>query len=269
MAFTFELAAKSDVGAVRANNEDTFLCDCDRNLYVVCDGMGGEEAGEVASHLAAEVIARVVSRGVVDNARDFPAGMSDTGKLLMTALDAANTAIYLAAEHSPQCRGMGTTASALMLRDGIATVAHVGDSRVYLLRNRGIEQLTRDHSVVAEQVRAGVIAPENARHSPMVHYLTRALGPHATVETDVTETFVEDGDMFLLATDGLVDTIDDELILSLASSAPDHEQCVSELIETAKRSGSTDNITCVLVKACATQAVEQASGPDTLSAGAH
>jgi PPM family protein phosphatase len=269
MPFTCELAARTDVGVVRSNNEDTFLCDAEHNLFAIFDGMGGAEAGEVASQLAAEVFDGVVRRGLADDVGDFPAGISDAGTLLVAAARAANIAIYTAAQQSLDRRGMGTTASVVLIRDGVATIAHVGDSRVYLVRKGDIQQLTRDHSVVAEQIRAGVILPENARHSPMQHYLTRALGPHSEVEPEVTEIFVEDDDLLLLATDGLVDTLDDAQILTTMAGAPTLEQCTAMLIEAAKRTGSTDNITCVLVKVCAASQPAERDESGAIGAEAH
>jgi serine/threonine protein phosphatase PrpC len=197
-----EVGAASDVGVVRLNNEDAYVCDSDTGLFLVCDGMGGEQAGEVASQLAAQSILSVVrssGRRRRDEIDDFFAPLNQNeelqadsdissrltdstcssreGELLRFAIKAANREIHLASQSIETQHGMGTTVAAVLITDNSATIAHAGDSRVYLLRNGSVELLTNDHSVVAEQVRAGAIPKEMVPRSPYQNYLTRALGP--------------------------------------------------------------------------------------------
>jgi serine/threonine protein phosphatase PrpC len=269
-----EVGAASDVGVVRLNNEDAYVCDSDTGLFLVCDGMGGEQAGEVASQLAAQSILSVVrssGRRRRDEIDDFFApltegdalqarsGSSDLGladgacpsregELLRFAINAANREIHVASQSTETQHGMGTTVAAVLITDNSATIAHAGDSRVYLLRNGSVELLTNDHSVVAEQVRAGAIPKEMVPRSPYQNYLTRALGPSEEVQPDVREISVHDGDLFLLTTDGLTGPVSEEEIRDIIDQCLNLTDACLLLVDQAKRNGSTDNITCVLVR---------------------
>jgi serine/threonine protein phosphatase PrpC len=267
----YEVAALSDVGVVRLNNEDALFSDCRRGLFLVCDGMGGEQAGEVASGLAVSTISSIVCSNpprrldevdqlfspiekqpaphthlIRSNVTDA-ASLSPESQLMKMAIEAANDKIHVASERVEVQRGMGTTVAAVLIESAMATVAHVGDSRVYLLRDNSLKLLTEDHSVGAEQLRAG-LSEEAVRQLPYKNFLTRALGPHASVEPEITELCVHDGDSFLLATDGLVGPVSEGEILRILETCPSHEDACQYLIEAAKNNGSTDNITCVLVK---------------------
>src|SRR3982751_2450142 len=198
----YDVAAASDVGVVRLNNEDAFFCDSDSGLFLVCDGMGGEQAGKVASRIAAQTIPSFIGERVSFYHDDVDAFFSRGGgdesihssnskvgdtdnlfrpsRLLSSAIKTANREIHLASQAIETQRGMGTTVAAVLISDATATLAHVGDSRVYLMRNSSLELLTLDHSVAVEQMRAGMRS-EMALRSPYQNYLTRALGPAVEV----------------------------------------------------------------------------------------
>jgi serine/threonine protein phosphatase PrpC len=173
---------------------------------------------------------------------------SREGGLLRFAINAANREIHLASQSIETQHGMGTTVAAVLITHNTATIAHAGDSRVYLLRNGSVELLTNDHSVVAEQVRAGAIPQEMAPRSPYQNYLTRALGPSEEVQPDVREISVHDGDLFLLTTDGLTGPVSEEEIRDIVDKCLNLTDACLLLVDQAKRNGSTDNITCVLVR---------------------
>jgi protein phosphatase len=168
--------------------------------------------------------------------------------LLRLAINAANREIHLASQSIETQHGMGTTVAAVLITDNSATIAHAGDSRVYLLRNGSVELLTNDHSVVAEQVRAGAIPKEMVPRSPYQNYLTRALGPSEEVQPDVREIGVHDGDLFLLTTDGLTGPVSEEEMRDIIDQCLNLTDACLLLVDQAKRNGSTDNITCVLVR---------------------
>jgi serine/threonine protein phosphatase PrpC len=266
----YETAAASDVGTVRLNNEDALFCDTDRGLFLVCDGMGGEQAGEVASQLAVTTMSSVVCDNPprrLDEVDELfsplkeqvphthvcrldmadRAILSPESQLMILAIEAANNEIHALSETVEAYRGMGTTVAAVLITSGGATVAHVGDSRVYLVRDNCLQLLTNDHSFGAEQLRAGV-SEETVRQLPSRNDLTRALGPNLEVEPAIAELCVHDGDSFLLATDGLIGPVSDSEILGILNMYPSNEDACRCLIEAAKNNGGTDNITCVLVR---------------------
>jgi PPM family protein phosphatase len=266
----YEVAAATDVGTVRQNNEDAVFCDPNRGLFLVCDGMGGEQAGEVASRLAVTTISSVIcdnpprrldeidqlfsplqeqaphTHSCRMNVTDR-ATLSDESQLMILAIEAANDEIHAMSEIEEAQRGMGTTVAAILITSAIATVAHVGDSRVYLLRDNTLQALTKDHSFGAEQLRAGV-SEDAVRQLPNKNFLTRALGPNLEVEPEISEVCVHDGDSFLLATDGLIGPVTDYEILRILEMYPSNEDACRCLIEAAKNNGSNDNISCVLVR---------------------
>jgi len=181
----------SDVGRVRTNNEDSFRIVEGLNLFILSDGMGGEAHGEVASAMAVEVIDKYCATEKEDSAATVmdaaPANWSSQSRRLKNAVAQANFQIYQSAQKNPEQRGMGATVTAVWLKDSLLSIAHVGDSRAYLLRSGNLQQLTNDHSLVAEQVRRGLITPQQAEASDMQSVLLRALGAHPEVEVDVDE----------------------------------------------------------------------------------
>ena len=237
-SFSVEVVGRTDVGCVRTNNEDNFGYDIDCGVFVVCDGMGGQAAGEVASKLAVET--------VLEHFRCYPPG-TDT---LVSAVRAAGTRIFNAALECPERQGMGSTIAAVFVGEDTASIAHVGDSRVYLLRDGAIRQLTTDHSLVMEQVQRGLMTPEEAERSGIQNIITRALGPDETVEPDVQEIVVCATDIFLLATDGLTKLVNSERLREIAYSTSELQHACDELIQEARAAGGDDNITCLLLRLC-------------------
>lgn len=244
----YEIAASllSDVGCVREVNEDCirFVQPGDPNvvakkgvLVLVCDGMGGHSAGEVASNKAIDVISRVYYE---DNGAMQPA--------LKKAFNQASREIFEMSEKDEALKGMGTTCTALVLKNGSALAAHVGDSRLYLIRNGGIYVMTEDHSEVMEMVKRGLISLEEARHHPDKNVILRAIGSHPQVEVSTWDEPmpVREGDRFLLCSDGLYDLVEDEEIKTEVEKAEPQAACQS-LIALAKERGGHDNISVGII----------------------
>lgn len=243
-------AGITDHGRVRENNEDAFLADDAHGLFAVADGVGGLEAGEVASRIMIEALAEIVSGAQAGSTppRGMPSRQVQPDLSSMRrAIALANQRIYSAAQEAaaPQ---MGTTVTAALFRDSRLSLAHVGDSRAYRLRGQNLEQLTRDHTVVAEQVRAGKITPAQARLSPYQNVITRAVGIAPEVEIDGVSFPVRPGDRFLLCTDGLTDMVPESVIAGIIrKSGP--EQAARELVREANSRGGKDNITALVIAA--------------------
>ncbi len=233
-------AALTDVGLRRRVNEDRYALAADLGLYLVADGMGGHTAGQLASELAAEA--------TVNTLRTlFDASASLTEKLRYS-VSAANREILSTAETKPELTGMGTTLVALLAGPERIALAHVGDSRAYLVRGGRIRQLTDDHSLVAELVRRQEISERAARGHPHRHVLTRALGVRRSVEADLAELTPAVDDTFVLCSDGLTTHLRDGEILDLVCGEPDLQKCGDALIACANQRGGVDNITVVLVR---------------------
>jgi len=252
MNVAVQAAGLTDVGCVRGNNEDSFGYDSDRGIYVVCDGMGGQAAGEVASKLAVDTVLEYFRRYSAEG--NFPLvgenfdDISPAANALASAVQSSGIRIFREAREHPGRQGMGSTIVALLLREGKASIAHVGDSRVYLLRNGQIRQLTSDHSLVMEHVRRGLMTVEEAERSSMQNIITRALGSEESVEPDVQEVDTSPGDAFLLATDGLTKLVKADRLREITASAPDLNQACKALVAAARAAGGDDNITCLLVR---------------------
>lgn len=255
MSLNIQVAAKTDLGCVRKNNEDAYGYSRQLGLFVVCDGMGGMAAGEVASKLAIDTMRDYFTKAARNG--QFPVignrieGASEQGNALASAIHAANQAIYSAAtEEGESRRGMGSTIVAVLAdrNQPLFSIAHVGDSRIYLLRNGLLQQLTNDHSLVMEQVRRGMITREEAERSDMANIIIRALGPEPEVEPDVDDQLAHPGDQLLLATDGLTKLVPDGRIQAIVESARSPQSAVDALVQTARDEGGDDNITCVLLR---------------------
>jgi len=225
------------VGLVRKNNEDAAWSDINKQIFVVADGMGGYVAGEVASVLAIETL----KQALASDSHDSP---SDT---LRHAFYQANNRIYQEALERPEYSGMGTTLTALWIVGNKAYVSHVGDSRVYLIREGKISSLTMDHSLVGKLVREGGLTEEQARNHPQRNLLTRALGCSALVEVDIADYDVLPGDTFLLCTDGLSNLVSGEEMAAVVTGEKDTKKAVQELVNRALARGGFDNITVILV----------------------
>jgi protein phosphatase len=246
----FEARGASDVGRKRENNEDSFLTDEELGVFIVADGMGGHAGGGTASRLAVETIQAYLQQRRRDpEFQRAEARLEDSPlpHLLREAVEAACMAIFQQALATPDLAGMGTTATALWLQGHQAFVAHVGDSRAYLLRGEGLVQLSDDHSLVNEQLRAGLISPEEARRSRFKNVITRSVGFEEDVLADLMGLELSAGDLFLLCCDGLTNLVEDHEIQRLALHEP-IESLPLRLIGMANDRGGDDNITVIAVK---------------------
>ncbi len=250
-----DVGSRTDVGRVRENNEDAYRVVEPLQLFIVSDGMGGEAHGEVASAMAVEVVADHCQASL-DNP-ELPlygeprTALSARTQRLASALFLANRRIYESALHNPEQWGMGATIVAAWIEGPRLSIAHVGDSRIYLLRAGSLRQLTEDHSLVAEQVRTGLISKQQAEVSELQNVLTRALGPHPQVLVDTAEHSIEPGDVILLCSDGLTRMLDDEELAGTVGAYDEPQRAADKLVELAKENGGTDNITVVIVRVAA------------------
>jgi protein phosphatase len=244
--------ALSDVGRKRKGNEDSLFVNADQNLFVVADGMGGHAAGEVASRVAAESINEFVCLTGGDEEITWPFGLDENisydGNRLKTAIRYANRKVLEATREKSEYEGMATTVAAVLVDGDTANLGHVGDSRVYLVREGGISQLTSDHSWVNEQIQSGVISADQARSHPLRNVVTRALGGKPDLLVDMQVQKLQAGDTLLLCSDGLTTMVPDERIAELVEAAGgDMEKAARELVAAANAGGGEDNITVLLI----------------------
>jgi len=242
----------SDVGRVRTNNEDSFRIVEPLNLFILSDGMGGEAHGEVASAMAVDIINKFCEAEKEDSGAtvldEAPANVSSQTRRLKNAVAKANFQIYQAAQKNPEQRGMGATITTLWLKETLLSIAHVGDSRAYLLRNGNLQQLTNDHSLVAEQVRRGLITPQQAEESEMQSVLLRALGAHPEVEIDTDEVEIIPRDVLLLCSDGLTRMVTEPEIAGALQAETVPSVAAERLISLANENGGVDNVTVIVVR---------------------
>jgi serine/threonine protein phosphatase PrpC len=242
----------TDVGRVRTNNEDSFRILEPLNLFILSDGMGGEAHGEVASALAVETIADYCAQPKEDSgvtlAGVAPDNWSADTKRLQNAVSQANFRIYDSAQKNPEQRGMGATLTAAWVNGSKLSVAHVGDSRAYLLRNGALQQLTSDHSLVAEQVRRGILTPQQAEESEMQSVLLRALGAHPEVQVDVDETELFPRDVLLLCSDGLTRMVTEPEIAGTLQAETNPVSAAQKLVDLANERGGLDNVTVIVAR---------------------
>ncbi len=252
---TLLAAGRTDVGRVRTNNEDNFGYDTRSGIFVVCDGMGGHAAGERASRIAVDTILHYFQQNSGQRQSQFVGqtyeGVSARANALAGALQLANQAIQEEAAQNPAQAGMGSTVVAVCVEGNLFSVAHVGDSRVYLLRGGTLQQLTADHSLVMEQVRRGLMTAEEAARSTMQNVIMRSLGVEESVEPDLADHEFAEGDVLLLCCDGLSRWVPESRMVEIIEQAPSLEDACEQLIDTAKTLGSDDNVTCVLVRTVA------------------
>jgi serine/threonine protein phosphatase PrpC len=258
------VGAKTDLGRVRENNEDKFdylepeqpaVLSTRGRFYAVADGMGGHAAGQIAAELALKSVIRKYYANTSD----------DLETALVAAIQYANALVRDTAATIPGRAGMGTTLTAAVVHEGDLIVAQVGDSRLYLIRDGAIRQVTQDHSWVAEQVRLGALDPAAAARSPFRNVITRSLGAEPEVEVDLYREALQPGDVVLLCTDGLSGLLDDPTIAAIAAEAPPSVACL-ELIDAANENGGRDNITVLLLRIDAI--VPFASRPEPATAAA-
>lgn len=241
----------SDVGRQRQHNEDSFLVQEKARLFVVADGMGGHAAGEIASKIAVESICDFIEQTEEEDGT-WPHGYDDrlsrTTNRLIAAVRIANGRVIDAMKKDARLRGMGTTVVASLVDEGKLSLAHVGDSRAYLIRDHSISRVTNDHSWVFEQVQAGMISEEEAERHPFRNVITRALGGGASVVPDASEIELRPDDIVLLCSDGLSGMVPEPEMLRLIAAADDPAQGCRNLIDTANERGGNDNITAILVR---------------------
>jgi protein phosphatase len=245
----------TDVGRVRTNNEDSYRIVAPLNLFILSDGMGGEAHGEIASSMAIETVAKYCSdeeeskedSGVTLHGTAQESWSPNT-KRLQNAAFQANFNIYRSAQDHPEQRGMGATLTAGWVNGNRLSLAHVGDSRAYLLRTGSLQQLTNDHSLVAEQVRRGILTPQQAEESDMQSVLLRALGAHPEVEVDIEEIEVMPRDVLLFCSDGLTRLVTEPEIAGCLQAETDPSSAAQKLVDLANDRGGLDNVTVIVVR---------------------
>jgi PPM family protein phosphatase len=244
------VVGETDIGKVREHNEDTIAADGEIGLLVVADGMGGYNAGEVASGIAVKTIVNLVRESVEREdlrVNDAETGMSRSSIILRDAIHRANKIIYQTARTQPQCEGMGTTVVSALFFDNKIAIAHVGDSRLYRLRNDKFEQVTMDHSLLQELVDRGFYSAEEAQRAANKNYVTRALGVEPNVDVEVQEVPVHKGDFYILCSDGLSDMVeDDDIHLTISTFGDNLDTVAKQLIQLSNDNGGRDNISVVM-----------------------
>ena len=247
-----EIASCTDPGMVRSHNEDSIASDPANGLVVLADGMGGYNAGEVASGMATTVITTEIQQLLakvqpfqIDEETKAPVA----GRMIREQVLKANTSIYQAARSQPQYAGMGTTLVVCLFYDNKMTVGHLGDSRLYMLREGKLSQVTRDHSLLQEQIDSGIITAEQAKHAQHKNLVTKALGIDPTVEPEVREYATKPGDVYLLCSDGLCDMVDDEdMGMTLQALGGNLKLAAQQLVQMANDNGGKDNVSVILVR---------------------
>jgi protein phosphatase len=243
---TIELSAAVDRGRTRSNNEDAVALDEEVALGVLADGMGGYNAGEVASSMATAFIRTELGRWLRE--AQIHASGNEVRRAMDICVDNANRAIFNAANANPQYAGMGTTLVVAVFRENQLLVGHVGDSRAYRLRGGRLQQITRDHSLLQEQIDAGLITPEQAAFSTNKNLVTRAVGVEDTVLLETHQHEVQPGDSYLLCSDGLSDMLDDAAIAQLLQTHDSPTTACQALIDAANEAGGKDNISVILAR---------------------
>lgn len=247
-----EIVVRTDPGMVRGHNEDAVFANPSLGLAILADGMGGYNAGEVASGMATTLLSTEFDKAFSATAPhtiDAGTGVPFAHRCILEKVSATNSAIFNAAESQPQYAGMGTTLVTALFYDNCLTVAHIGDSRLYRLRGGEFGPVTRDHSLLQEQLDSGMISEEEARHSQNKNLVTRALGVDPEVETEMHDYDVQVGDIYLLCSDGLNDMVeDDEIQLTLQMLGANLELAATQLIQMANDNGGRDNVSVILVK---------------------
>ena len=244
--------ARTDLGRVRKNNEDCYTIDASLQLYVLSDGMGGQAHGEVASQLAVQTVLTHCRQA--ENSRATPIfgeskpDVSERTNRLASAIHLANRKVFETAASNPAQQGMGATLVAAWIEAQRLSIAHVGDSRAYLLRAGSLEQLTADHSLVAEKVRVGILTPQEADASEMQSVLTRAVGTNNSVEVDTDEQALVVGDFVLLCSDGLTRMATDPEIASTLLTSTSAQESADRLVDLANDNGGVDNISVVVLR---------------------
>jgi protein phosphatase len=251
MNTVLEIVTRSDPGMVRSNNEDSVMANPMRGFAVLADGMGGYNAGEVASGMATALLGSELEKAFIaqePSSRDA-SGKSWAEVTLVAEMARVNGAIYQAAQSQPHYAGMGTTLVVAVFHDNKVTVGHIGDSRLYRLRGEDFQAITRDHSLLQEQIDSGLITAEQARHSQNKNLVTRAVGIDPEVQAEIHDHAVLPGDVYLFCSDGLNDMVeDDEIAMTLGALSANLELCATQLVQMANDNGGRDNVSVILVK---------------------
>jgi len=247
-----EIATCTDPGMVRSHNEDSIAADPANGLVVLADGMGGYNAGEVASGMATTVIVTEI-RQILANTQPYQVDEKTkeeiAARVVREQVLKANSSIYQAAQSQPQYAGMGTTLVVCLYYDNRVLTAHLGDSRLYMMREGKFKQVTRDHSLLQEQIDSGIITPEQAKKAQHKNLVTKALGIDPTVEPEIHEYPTRAGDIFLLCSDGLCDMVEDEDIgMAVQTFANNLKMAAEHLVQMANDNGGRDNVSVILVR---------------------
>jgi len=243
----YEFCTRTDPGLARENNEDSVTYDEATRLGILADGMGGYNAGEIASGMATTFIKSELGRWLAQAGRH--ANAKEVRRAMEICVDNANRSIFNAANSNPQYSGMGTTLVVGVFQDGRLMLGHIGDSRCYRLRGTELTQITKDHSLLQEQMDAGLITPEQAAVSTNKNLVTRALGVEDAVLLEINEHRVEPGDTFLMCSDGLSDMVDDATIAKILQGDGSLEEKCTQLVDAANANGGRDNISVLLAQA--------------------
>ena len=245
LTLALDFAAATDIGCKRSNNEDSYGYDAHQHIYVVCDGMGGNAAGEVASGMAVRTLIETFNYFGQNVEPGNPMSMIENR--LLASIFEANRVVREAGTGNPELYSMGTTLVCVCLDGNRAVVGNVGDSRAYLLRNGTCQQITLDHSLLDEEIRSGNLTPEMAATSNLQSVITRAIGVADLVEPDLFAATLQPNDFILLASDGLTRYVNPDEIAQAASTGSELAAVCNALIEHAKQRGGADNITCILL----------------------
>jgi serine/threonine protein phosphatase PrpC len=251
LRLALEMVSRSDAGMVRSHNEDAVYLNSAFGLAILADGMGGYNAGEVASGMVTTLLGSELEKAFSrpESRLIDKDGRQQTRSLLEAEIANANNAVYQAAQSQPQYAGMGTTLVMAVFYDNAITVAHIGDSRLYRLRGEEFHQITRDHSLLQEQIDSGMLTAEQARNSQNKNLVTRAVGVDPLVESEIHEYATLPGDIYLLCSDGLNDMIEDEEIgMTLRMLSANLELAATQLIQMANDNGGRDNVSVILVR---------------------
>jgi PPM family protein phosphatase len=243
----FEYFAQTDPGLIRDNNEDSVVIDDENHIVVLADGMGGYNAGEVASAMATSFVKTELGRWLLEGGHE--ASARELKRAMEICIDNANRSIFNSANANASFAGMGTTMVMGVFAGSRAMIGHVGDSRCYRLRGNSLQQLTRDHSLLQEQIDAGLISEEQARFATHKNLVTRALGVEDTVLLEVNEFRIEDGDIYLFCSDGLSDMVSDERLAAILQTEGALEHLGHALVDSANNNGGRDNISVILTLA--------------------
>ncbi len=252
MATEIEFGARTDVGCVRENNEDAYRVAPEMRLFVLSDGMGGLASGEIASRLSVDTVVKHCGEAAANPSMHLMGaridGVSEASNRLASAIRLANQVVHDAARDNGNEGRMGATLAAVRIDGESMSVAHVGDSRIYRLRGGNFEQLTRDHSFVAEQVYRGRMTAEEASSSALQSVLIRAIGIEPEVDVDINEELLVEGDTVLLCSDGLTRELSDEQVAGVLAEGEDAQRAADTLVELAKQAGGGDNVTVIVVR---------------------